>query len=125
MSAFQGNEINHGKKNKVSMRSPGCREGEAAPTSDAPGKNVPWLHPLPSISHFLGHVAKNEVQDPSSQSVAIQKGIKENFPEEGLILLASENSLGPHEVACGRVVLCAKTQDPSSPVPLLSPHLAL
>lgn len=44
--------------------------------------------------------------------------------EEGLILLASENSLGPDEVACRRVVMCAKTQDPS-PVPLLGPHLAL
>ena len=44
--------------------------------------------------------------------------------EEGLILLASENSLGPDEVACRRVVMCAKTQDPT-PVPLLGPHLAL
>ncbi|XP_032158839.1 ral guanine nucleotide dissociation stimulator-like isoform X2 [Mustela erminea] len=76
----KGNEINHRKKNKVSIRSPGCREGQAAPIRDAPGKNIAWLHPLPSISHFLGQVAKNEVQDPSSQSVGIQKGIKENFP---------------------------------------------
>ncbi|XP_044937730.1 ral guanine nucleotide dissociation stimulator-like 1 isoform X1 [Mustela putorius furo] len=77
---LEGNEINHRKKNKVSIRSPGCREGQATPIRDAPGKNIAWLHPLPSISHFLGQVAKNEVQDPSSQSVGIQKGIKENFP---------------------------------------------
>ena len=53
-----------------------------------------------------------------------EHGIQEDFPEEGLLILTSENRWRPDESAGRRMAMCARTWD-GCPVPVLNPHQTL